>query len=72
MDEAFEKEDPEEFLNLLELALENPQSSFIASLVEAKTLENKVSPIREAYLEETCSKPVFFLPCLLMSKWILG
>ena len=24
LDEAFEKEDPEEFLNVLELALENP------------------------------------------------
>ena len=28
LDEAFEKEDPEEFLNLLELALKNPPFSF--------------------------------------------
>ena len=71
LDEAFEKEDPEEFLNLLELALENPPSSFTTSFVEPKPLKNKISPINEAYLEEVCSKPMFFLPCLLMSKLIM-
>ena len=35
-DEAFEKEDPKEFLNLLELALDNPPSSFTTSFVEPK------------------------------------
>ena len=39
LDEAFEKEDPEEFLNLLELALENPPSSFTTSFVEPKPLK---------------------------------
>ena len=69
MDEAFEKEDPEEFLNLLELALENPPSSFTPSLVESKPLENKVSLIKEAYLEEVCSKPMF-LPTLLTDEQV--
>ena len=67
LDEAFEKEDLEEFLNLLELDLENPPSSFTPSLVEPKLLENKVSPINEAYLEEACSKPIF-LPTLLTDE----
>ena len=69
MDEAFEKEDPEEFLNLLELALEKPPSSFTTSLVEPKLLENKVSPIKEAYLEEVCSKPIVF-PTLLTDEQV--
>ena len=69
MDEAFEKEDPEEFLNLLELALENPPSSFTTSFVEPKPLKNKVSPINEAYLEEVCSKPMFF-PTLLTDEQV--
>ena len=33
LDKVFEKKDPDEFLNLLELALENPSSSFTPSLV---------------------------------------
>ena len=69
LDEAFEKEDPEEFLNLLELALENPQYFFTSSLVEPKFLENKVSPIKEAYLEEVCSKPMS-LPTLLTDEQV--
>ena len=69
LDEAFEKEDPEEFLNLLELALETPPSSFTPSLVEPKPLENKVSPIKEAYLEEVCSTPIF-LPTLLTDEQV--
>ena len=58
LDEAFEKEDPEEFLNLLKLALENLPSSFTPSLVEPKPLENKVLPIKEAYLNEVSSTPM--------------
>ena len=69
MDEAFEKEDLEKFLNLLELALENPPSSFTPSLIKSKPLENKVSPINEAYLEEACSKPSF-LPTLLIDEQV--
>ena len=69
MDEAFEKEDLEEFLNLLELALENPPSSFTPSLIKPKLLENKVSPIKEAYLEEACSKQIF-LPTLLIDEQV--
>ena len=69
LDEAFEKEDPKEFLNLLELALENPSSSFIPSLVKPKLLENKVSPIKEAYLEEAYSTPIF-LPTLLTDEQV--
>ena len=69
LDEAFEKEDPEEFLNLLELALEKPPSSFTTSLVEPKLLENKVSLINEAYLEEVCSKQMFF-PTLLTDEQV--
>ena len=69
LDEAFEKEDPEEFLNLLELALENPPFSFIPSLIEPKPLEYKVSPINDAYLEEACSKPIF-LPTLLTDEQV--
>ena len=69
LDEAFEKEDPEVFLNLLELTLENPPSSFTPSLVEPKPLENKVSPIKEAYLEEICSTPIF-LPTLLTDEQV--
>ena len=61
LDEAFEKKDPKEFLNLLELVLENPPSFFTPSLVEPKPLENKVSPIKYAYLEEACSKQFFLL-----------
>ena len=45
LDEAFEKEDPEEFLNLLELALKNPLSSFTLCRVEPKPLEPKTSPV---------------------------
>ena len=41
LDEAFEKKDPEEFLNLLELTLENPPSSFTPSLIEPKPLKIK-------------------------------
>ena len=69
LDEAFEKEDLEEFLNLLELALENPPSSFTPSLVEPMPLENKVSPIKDAYLEEAYSKPIF-LPTLLTEEQV--
>ena len=69
MDETFEKKNLEEFLNLLELALENPSSSFTPSLVEPKLLENKFSPIKEAYLEEVCSKPMFF-PTLLTDEQV--
>ena len=69
MDEAFEKEDPEKFLNLLELDLENPPSSFTPSLVEPKLLENKVSPIKEVYLEEVCSTPMS-LPTLLTNEQV--
>ena len=67
MDEAFEKEDPEEFLNLLELALKNPPFSFTPSLVEPKLLKNKVSLIKEVYLEEACSTPMSF-PILLTDE----
>ena len=49
---------------MLELALENPPYSFTPSLVEPKPLENKVSPIKEAYLEEACRKPMFLLALL--------
>ena len=69
MDEAFEKEDPEEFLNLLELALENPPSSFTPSLIEPKPLENKVSPINNAYLEEIGCTPMS-LPILLTNEQV--
>ena len=69
MDEAFKKENPEEFLNLLELVLENHPSSFTPSLVEPKPLENKVSPIKEAYLEKACSKPIS-LPVLLIDEQV--
>ena len=69
MDEAFEKEDPEEFLNLLELTLENPPSSFTPSLIKPKPLEYKVSPINDAYLEEACSKPIVF-PTLLTDEQV--
>ena len=54
---------------MLELALENPPSSFTPSLVEPKPLENKVSPIKDAYLKEACSTPIF-LPTLLTDKQI--
>ena len=54
---------------MLELALENPPSSFTTSLVEPKLLENKVSPINEAYLEEASSKPMF-LPTLLTDEQV--
>ena len=53
--EAFEKEDPEEFLNLLELALKNPLSSFTPCLVEPKPLEPKTSPVNDACLEKAIS-----------------
>ena len=69
LDEAFEKEDLEEFLNLLELVLENPPSFFTPSLVEPKLLENKVSPIKEVYLEEVGSTPIF-LPTLLTDEQV--
>ena len=69
LDEAFKKKDPEEFLNLLELALENPPSFFTPSLIELKPLENKVSPIKKAYLEEVCSKPMS-LPTLLTDEQV--
>ena len=67
MDEAFEKKDLKEFLNLLELALKNPPSSFTPSLIEPKLLENKVSPIKEAYLEEVGSTPMS-LPTLFIDE----
>ena len=54
---------------MLELALENPPSSFTPSLVEPKPLKNKVSPIKEAYLEEICSTPIF-LPTLLINEQV--
>ena len=54
---------------MLELDLENPPSSFTPSLVEPKLLENKVSPINEAYLKEACSKPMF-LPTLLTDEQV--
>ena len=69
LDKAFEKENPEEFLNLLELVLENPPSSFTTPLVEPKLLENKASHIKDAYLEETGSIPIF-LPALLTNEQI--
>ena len=52
---------------MLELALENPSSSFTPSLVEPNPLENK--PIKAVYLEETCSKPIF-LPTLLTEEQV--
>ena len=54
---------------MLELALENPSSSFTPSLIEPKPLENKVSPIKDAYLEEACSKPIF-LPTLFTEEQV--
>ena len=58
LDEAFEKEDPEEFLNLLELALKNPPY-FTPCLVEPKPLEHKTSPVNNACLEKPISTLVF-------------
>ena len=53
---------------MLELALKNPPFSFTPSLVEPKLLE-KISPIKEAYLEEAYSKPIF-LPTLLTEEQV--
>ena len=39
LDEAFEKEDLKEFIDLLEQALKNPPSSFTTCLVEPKPLK---------------------------------
>ena len=50
---------------MLELALENPPSSFTPLLVKSKLLENKVSLIKEAYLEEAYNKPMFLLALLI-------
>ena len=55
LDEAFEKEDPKEFLDLLELALMNPPSSFTSCPVEPKPLEPKTSPVNDACLEKAIS-----------------
>ena len=54
---------------MLELALKNPPSSFTPSLVEPKPLENKVSPIKDAYLEEACST-LIFVPTLLTDEQV--
>ena len=59
LDEAFEKEDPEEFLDLLEQALKNPPSSFTPCPVEPKSLEPKTSPVNNACLEKAISTLVF-------------
>ena len=59
LDEAFEKKDPEEFLNLLELALKNPPSYFTPCLVEPKPLEPKTSLVNYACLEKPISTLVF-------------
>ena len=59
LDEAFEKEDPEEFLNLLELALKNPPSDFTPCPVEHKPLEPKTSPVNDTSLEKPISTLVF-------------
>ena len=67
LDETFEKEDPEEFLNLLELALKNPLSSFTPCLVEPKPLEPKTSPVNNACLEKPISTLVFS-PTLFIDK----
>ena len=52
---------------MLELALENPPSSFTPSLIEPKLLKNKVLPIKEVYLEEVGRTPIF-LPTLLTNE----
>ena len=58
LDEAFEKEDPEEFLNLLELALKNPPS-FTPCLIEPKPLKPETSPVNDVCLEKPISTLVF-------------
>ena len=65
LDEAFEKEDPKEFLNLLEQALKNPSSSFTLCLVEPKLLEPKTSSINDACLEKLISTLVFLSTLLI-------
>ena len=50
LDDAFEKEDSEEFLNLLKQALANPSSSFTPCLTKLK-LECKASHHKNACLE---------------------
>ena len=57
--ETFEKEDPEEFLNLLELALKNPLSSFTPCLIEPKPLKPETSPVNDVCLEKPISTLVF-------------
>ena len=59
LDEAFEKEDPEEFLNLLEQALKNHSSYFTPCLVKPKPLEPKTSLVNYACLEKPISTLVF-------------
>ena len=54
---------------MLELALKNPPSSFKPSLVEPKSLENKVSPINDVYLDEACSNPIVF-PTLFTNEQV--
>ena len=54
---------------MLELALKNPPSFFTSSLVKPKPLENKVLLIKEAYLEEVYSTPIF-LPTLLIDEQV--
>ena len=50
LDEAFEKEDPEEFINLLEQALKNHPSSFTPCPIEPKPLKPKTSSVNDACL----------------------
>ena len=57
LDDAFENEDPKEFFNLLEQALESPPPYFISSLKEHKPLELVTSHFQKAYLEEPYSRP---------------
>ena len=59
LDEAFEKEDLKEFIDLLEQALKNPPSSFTTCLVEPKPLKPKTSPVNDACLEKAIGTLVF-------------
>ena len=54
---------------MLELALENPLSFFTPSLLKPKQKEDKVSPIKDVYLEKAFSTPIF-LPTLLTDEQI--
>ena len=59
LDQAFEKEDPEKFLDLLEQALKNTPPSFTPCPVEPKLLKPKTSPVNDACLEKPISTLVF-------------